>query len=802
MTDQTPGGAPLGWNEPVPTRGAAAADARAVVRIGGARFTVMTSRLIRMEYSEDGAFVDAPTQMVVRRTMGAGVPDFEAVVEGDGLALTTEHLLLKYAGGPFTPSTLSVTLRQVDRPTCRDTWHYGDPAFSNEANFGNLGGTARTLDTVDGAIDIEPGIFSHEGYAVIDDSSTCQVTDDGWVAPRSRSATDLYFFGYGTAINAALQDYFALTGPNPLLPRQVLGNWWSRYHRYTQASYLELMDGFRAAGIPLSVAVLDMDWHLTDVDPKYGNGWTGYTWDRALFPDPEALLADLHSRGVLVTLNDHPAGGVAAHEDAYPLMARAMGIDPITEATVEFDATSRRFMEAFFEHVAHPLEDQGVDFWWIDWQSGGTSAVEGLDPLWILNHAHYLDSARRGTRPLTLSRYAGPGSQRYPVGFSGDTIVTWKSLAFQPFFTATAANIGFFWWSHDIGGHMGGYKDNELATRWLQFGVFSPILRLHSSSNPFLTKDPRDFSPELRDIMVRFLRLRHQLVPYLYSAMWTATMRGVAPVRPMYHDHPGESTAYAVPNEYMFGPDLLVAPLTTPTEARSHLARTEAWLPEGTWTDIFTGLPYAGGRKVALHRTRTSIPVLARAGAVIPLASDPMETLDHAPKALTLMVVPGEDSGTPGRADLIEDDGSAAPEPWHTEITATWGEDRVTLRVAPTGRTGELRDLTVALLGVSAVDGPHSVEGPLTMIALGEHDLSEGLDVTVSGVARDQGIRRRLAFELLDDAEIGYQAKADAMAAVDAALASPGGPAQALPALSMFGFPPNLLGALAEVATA
>lgn len=129
---------------------------------------------------------------------------------------------------------------------------------------------------------------------------------------------------------------------------------------------------------------------------------------------------------------------------------------------------------------------------------GTNTKIEGLDPLWMLNHFHYLDSGRDGKRPMTFSRYAGPGSHRYPVGFSGDTHITWDSLDFQPYFTNTASNIGYGWWSHDIGGHMMGYRDEELEVRWYQYGVFSPINRLHSSNSRFSGKEPWKFSMEAR----------------------------------------------------------------------------------------------------------------------------------------------------------------------------------------------------------------------------------------------------------------------------------------------------------------
>src|SRR3954466_314158 len=275
------------------------------------------------------------------------------------------------------------------------------------------------------------------------------------------------------------------------------------------------MDHFAEERLPFSVAVLDMDWHLVDIDPSLGSGWTGYTFNRELFPDPRAFMAELHERGLAVSLNVHPADGVRAHEDAYPRVAERMGIDPATRLPVNFNPADPAFLETYLEELHHPLEDEGVDFWWLDWQQGEVTKLPGLDPLRLLNHFPFLDSARNGRRPLTFSRYAGIGSHRYPVGFSGDTVVSWASLEFQPEFTATASNAGYGWWSHDIGGHFKGYKDDELATRWVQLGVFPPLMRLPSGNNPFNTKEPGRFEPVSETVMKRFLRLRHQLLPYV-----------------------------------------------------------------------------------------------------------------------------------------------------------------------------------------------------------------------------------------------------------------------------------------------
>ena len=819
-------------------RDPARADPLAVVRGPGYRFTVLTSRLIRMERSEDGVFIDAPTQLV--RSRRFDVPQITVAESEDGIDIWTEHLHVRYDRGPFTAAGLSVSMRTRAQSTHRTRWSYGDPARHGDGRPSNLGGTARTLDDVDGAIELEPGLLSVHGFAVVDDSRSLLLTDDGWVAPRPPGAgQDLYFFGYGRDYQAALRDFFALTGPSPLLPRWALGNWWSRFHRYTADEFLALMDRFRAAGIPFSVAVLDMDWHLVDIDPALGSGWTGYTWDRGLFPDPAAFLAELHARNLRVTLNVHPADGVRRHEAAYPDMARELGLDPESGLEIAFDISSREFVEAYLRHLHHPHEEIGVDFWWIDWQSGTSARVPGLDPLWMLNHVHHRDSGRDGRRPLTFSRYAGLGSHRYPVGFSGDTVVTWDSLDFQPYFTATASNVGYFWWSHDIGGHLGGVKDDELATRWFQVGVFSPINRLHSTASPFNSKEPWRFGLQAEQVMTRFLRLRHQLVPYLYSAMWAAHTDGVAPIRPMYHDHPWAPEAYESPNQYMFGPDLLVAPITTPADRATHLGRVDAWLPEGVWYDLFTGRRYDGGRRVELHRTLEQMPVLGRAGAVLPLAADPMADTGTRPEALVLRILPGAD----GRTVLVEDDGQGDPRPEDRQLTTftlRWTQhgpdadgvvraDAVLAIEPPVGPgAGIARTLTLDVVGVDQVrrvgvggrtlavadvglvtdaahstipearrgDGPAAGQGVLR-VRLGTLDLADGVEVHLEGLRHRGPDVHGDVFRLLDEAEIAFDTKSRVMELVERM----SGPAL-VASLHGLDLPGNLYGAILEVVAA
>lgn len=772
--------APLASSPALPSFDRAAAHPDAVVAGDTWRVTVLTSRLLRVEHSPTGTFTDEPTQLVLHRRFDE-VPPFEVRHTEDGLDLWTEHLHLRYDKQPFSAAGLSVTMRTRAQDTWRTRWRFGDPDVFPGGRLGNLRGTARTLDDVDGPTELEPGLLSHVGYAVVDDSQSLTLTPDGWVAPREAPQQDLYVLGYGRDFGAALRDWFRLTGPSPLLPRWALGNWWSRYHRYTAEEYLGLMDRFRDEGIPFSVAVLDMDWHLVDIDPSLGTGWTGYTWDRELFPDPAAFLRELHERGLRVALNVHPADGVRRHEDAYPEVARDMGVDPASGLEIAFDITSPRFVESYLRRLHHPHEEIGVDLWWVDWQQGTSSAVPGLDPLWMLNHVHYLDSARDGRRPLTFSRYAGLGSHRYPIGFSGDTITSWASLDFQPYFTATAANVGYFWWSHDIGGHIDGAKDDELAVRWFQLGVLSPVNRLHSTSSPFNSKEPWRFGREARRVMTEWLRLRHRLVPYLYTAMWRAHTDGVGPVRPMYHEHPDAREAYGVPNQFWFGPDLVVAPVTSPADRGTLRAAVTAWLPPGRWYDVMADRWYDGGRRLRLHRSLDQVPVLARAGAVVPLAADPTAHVEDAPAALVLQVVPGAD----GTAELVEDDGGGGVTPADRQVTRfrnAWAHDGVvTLVVEPPTGPGvrTVRDLDVEVLGVDGVDAvtvdgvrldaAHVTVDPArhrVRLELGERDLVGGLELRVEGVRLHRTDLEAEVFAFLDEAQVEFATKEAVHAAV------------------------------------
>lgn len=676
------------------------ANAANIVRWKDYRVTILQDRLFRLEKNAAKNYRDEATQTVWFRDMGK--QDFTVELLEDKAVIQTAVCVLEL---------------YEKRAACRITFRNGKPQKID--NAGNLKGTYRTLDCCNGnmhknwakgeitEIELGLGVCSKTGVAVYNDENSLTLGADGEVKPQRGEGTDEYIFAYGNDYRAAVKALYLITGKTPLVPRYALGNWWSRYHDYTQEEYLRLLNRFDEHDVPLTVATIDMDWHWShhvdeekgisasgkDTEDRIGKnhhrvlGWTGYSWNTRLFPTPQEFLREIKDRNLKITLNLHPADGVRYWEDCYAEMAKAMGKDATKEEQIPFDITSPQYINAYFSVLHKPHEKDGVDFWWIDWQQGKNSNIQGLDPLWALNHYHYYDNAVNHSAPLILSRYAGVGAHRYPLGFSGDTDISWETLRYLPYFTLTASNIGYTWWSHDIGGHHAGKKDGELYVRHVQFGVFSPINRLHCTNWDTLNKEPWLFENGTGQIAMEWLRLRHKMIPYLYAASYATHKEGNALIEPLYY-HWDSPEAYAYKNEYIFAGELLVASTTQKRRADGY-TRFNVWLPEGTWTDIFTGSRYVapvGGCKRTLLRTLDSIPVLIRAGGILPFSADLGNGCDN-PEKLDVSVYTGC-----GKYALFEDgreheDTREVFTDFQTEYTETEGVGTQILRIFTRGET-------------------------------------------------------------------------------------------------------------------
>ena len=658
----------------IPSLTAAQADPRAVFQFPKARFSLLSPRLIRFETSPTGRFEDQPSQVFWYRRQP--IPPANITRDDRSLSIETAVFKLTYHDSPkgLTHNSLRLMIKET-----------GVTVRLDDRNPDILPGTTRTLDETNGPVRLQPGLVSRLGWVQVDDTPSLLFDENGWMAPRPVQSgyRDLYLLVSGSDYKAALQDYQRIAGTPSLLPRAFLGNWWSRFWEYSQDDIQHLVERYQREHIPLSVLIVDMDWHIT----KTGNtcsGWTGFSWNRLLFHDPPGLLNWLHAHGLNTSLNLHPAEGIHPHEEHYAQAARLLGLDPEKEEPIPFDIVDQAFTRVYFTELLHPLEEQGVDFWWLDLQHGQETRLAGLDPLWWLNHLHFYDLARDGKkRPVIFSRWGGPGNHRYPIGFSGDTIVSWKSLAYQPYFTATAANAAYGWWSHDIGGHMRGTEDGELYTRWVQFGVLSPIFRLHCTKDTFISRAPWDFDAEVLRLTRQAMQFRHALVPYLYTMARRNEQQGLPLVTPLYYDWPAEESAYLATGQYLFGSQLMAAPVTTPLDRDLNRSRQCTWFPPGEWFDFFSGECYAGPQWIIQYHALAHMPLYARAGAILPLQADTAQNGVENPEKIDLLVFPGKD----GHFKLYEDDGRSQAylhgSSCSVEFDSFWTDTTLSVRISP-----------------------------------------------------------------------------------------------------------------------
>ncbi len=679
------------------------ANDKAVIVAGNARFTVLTPQLIRMEWSADGKFEDRATLTFVNRNLE--VPEFKVNQNDSELNIKTANVSLTYTkGAKFSAENLKAEILVAGKKV---VWHFGD------VDSLNLMGTTRTLDGYYGydspknrksRSQMETGLLSRSGWSVVDDSQRHVFVPveshwEQWVECRPEGdRQDLYLFAYGHEYTKALKDYTRVAGDIPLPPKYVFGYWWSRYWQYSDNELRDLVETMRSLDIPLDVLIVDMDWHetwgLCRVNPKrdeYGQrvGWTGYTWKQQLFPSPENFLTWCHEQDLKVSLNLHPASGIQPYEAPYADFVKEYGWTEEGKS-VPFKMSDPKWADAYFKTVLGPMEKQGVDFWWLDWQQWVHSKyVKDLNNTFWLNHTFDHHMAEKGNeRPMIYHRWGGLGSHRYQTGFSGDTYIAWEALQFLPWFTATASNVGYGYWGHDIGGHMFHKTDEkiidpELYLRWLQYGVFTPVFKTHCTKDRVIERRIWQYPNHMFDMRAA-MHLRYALVPYIYAAARQTFDTGVSMCRPMYYSQPEHDLAYSMTDQFMFGDDLLVASIITPADKGTGLATRKVWLPKGEkWYNMVSGKMYEGSDEVIeIHCTQAENPYFAKAGAIIPMYPKSVRNLQHTINSYVLTFVPGGD----GETTIYEDDGKSKD--YSTayatiKVTKRTSGNKVTIKIAP-----------------------------------------------------------------------------------------------------------------------
>lgn len=608
-----------------------------VIVAGHARFTVITPTLLRLEFSNNGKFINSRSYFAWQRHVQP--PKYQIDRHADRLVIRTSRLKLIWHGGSagFTPKNLSIRFSNDTKHW--SIWRPGDK------QTGNLGGTRPSLDGCTGRMPISNGVLSRNGWYLLRDRSLLVTSrPNRWIKPRpTEEKADWYFFGYGKKqYRTALHDLTTISGREPIPPKYLLGSLRSRYHSFSSKQFRQLVLEYNAHAIPLDVIDMDMGWHTAP-------HWGSYDWNRQLIPHPERLLAWLHEQGLHVTVNWHPQSGVGIWDTHYKQFARAVGLNPNTKMRIPFEPSNQKSMRNVFKLLLDPLRKQGIDFWWLDWgwRDSYQGWVNALD-FWNIQNS---GTARRGA---SLSRWGGWGDQRYPVFFSGDTSSRWRVLRFEIPFTVTAGNVAADYWSNDIGGFGLGYLPSaELYTRWIDFGSLSPVFRTHNTGATGDHRVPWYYGNRTFSATSVAYQLRSRLFPYIYTCAYQCWKHSVPLLRPLYLSHPSAPAAYQHPHEYSFGSSLLVAPIVSRGIGNAWLAATEMWFPRGTWWNLLTSesVNHSGDRPVLA--SASEIPVFARGGIPLPMQRFTLRMSSKPTNPLVVCVYPGSH----GHSILYEDDG-------------------------------------------------------------------------------------------------------------------------------------------------
>lgn len=610
----------------------ASADSKNIIQGNNYRITLLSERLVRLEYNKKGVFEDHKTSLVVNRNFPR-VSYFRDTTE-TLLQIKTSYFTLTYVmGAPIVPSkmiatsNLKITLNDTDKE-----WY---PGHVEVRNFGALN---YSLDDFNNKLKLDKGLYSTDGFVSIDDSNSLIFDGNNYVE-RENKETDIYVFMYKKDLGLCLQDYFLLTGYPTLIPRYALGNWWYKDEDYNIYQVDEVIKNFIKSNIMLSVFILG--------DKALDN----YKLDSKKFNENNIRqYFDYYNIRYGLTIN--PDISITKDNDRYgelinilpPAVSSKKKKKGISDDRISFVPYNNDKIKVYFDTIINPLMKCRPSIFNIDYYN--PSDKKGL---WLLDNYHY-DMLNKEVRNVILTRNAGIAPHRYPILYTGKTKVSWDVLNVIPFYNLSAANMGVSWIAHAIGGFYGGIEDRELYIRYIQLGTFSPILMLASASGKYYKREPWKWNSLDQNIINYYLNLRNGLIPYIYTEAYMYHKYGKPLIVPLYYSYPRAYDEPGYRNEYFFGSNILIAPITKLKNNVMNRVVQRVFVPNGTWYDFITGKKFIGNKYYVSFYRDDEYPVFCKEGAIIPLSLD--RTV-NVPMNMELQIFPGVSS----KYDLYEDDG-------------------------------------------------------------------------------------------------------------------------------------------------
>lgn len=581
------------------------------------RITILTPRLARLEYTPSGKFIDDPTALVINRTFPKtpyGITESETLIQIDTGIFTITYVKDK----DFKAGNFGSNLKAVINNTTIE-WQMNSPQVKN------LRGINYSIDSIKDKIILDTGLYSLDGYAVVKDNTPVLTENDIFI-PREEGSKDIYLFMYNKDFDGCLNDYFTLTGYPNLIPRYALGAWWYKNDNYTSNDIISLVDRFNKDNIPISIFLLGDSWrgnnnYIPSIDLKNVSNY-------------------LTQKNIKLGVTINPNLEIAKGTNEYNLISNFTN-----EEKFKFIPLSNEKLGIYLNMFINNLEMQGVELYSIDYNNPN----DKID-LWKFAHYHHGKIETRGKRGLSLTRNHGIAVHRYPIIWSGKTLVNWTTLNLLPRYNLQGYNVGVSFIAHPIGGYHNGIEEAELYLRYIQFACFSPIFLLASEGGKYYKREPWKWNPIIENDIINFMNLRYKLIPYIYTESYNYHKTGKGIVKPFYYDYPKILDDVQYKNQYFFGQNLFVSPITNKKNIVIDRVMKKIFVPDGIWFNLLDGKQYNGAKYYTNFYRDEDYPVFVKAGSIIPMSYNIKEDI---PSTLELNIYPLND----GTYNLYEDDG-------------------------------------------------------------------------------------------------------------------------------------------------
>jgi alpha-D-xyloside xylohydrolase len=694
---------------------------------------VCTDKIIRIVYSAHATIPRADSNYIVVKGTWASVP-WSSTVTAAAYSITTATLRVDVSKttGAVTFNTASGTqiLQETSGKTLTQTSISGQTAYSGSINFNNVAGegiygfgqfqngllnqSGQNIELVQhNQTDCSPVFLSTRGFGILwinysrmTFKPPISLTSD-WA---TNDAID-YYFMYGPSFDGIIASYRTITGPAVMWPKWAYGFWQCRCAYASQAELMTIVKEYRAENYPIDNIVQDWQYY-----PSGGNGCQCF--DPSRYPNVKGMIDTLHdSLHCHFTISVWPSFNAAAGPNYDFMNSRGYLLKVNDYLGQTYDAFNDSATHYYWKFINDSLVTKGVDAFWPDatepealgWSSCLTSvgpAAKVLNVFPLLHSKTLYDGYRAANNDkkrvcnLTRSYYAG--SQRLGAAdWTGDI-----TTDFQTYVTQISAGLNFCMtgmplFCTDVGGFTGEQSSAETEIRWFEWGAFNPVFRVHGYRTCNEVWCWNSKNPQTESILVNYLKLRYRLFPYVYSLAWKVTSEGYTMMRALPFDFPNDQTARNVGLEFMFGPSLLICPVTI-TGATS----ISPYVPAGTWYNFWNGADtiLTAGKQISVRAPLDTMPILVRAGSILPMGPE-ITYADTAADPIELRVYTGAD----GNFTLYEDEGNnySYEKGVYATIPITWNEASQNLSIGSRNGTfpGMLQNRKFRVVWVSPNHG-------------------------------------------------------------------------------------------------